>query len=337
VTDRYARQKRFAPVGEAGQRAIGAASALVVGCGALGTAAAELLVRCGVGRLTIADRDYVEPRNLSTQLLFTEEDARRALPKAVAAAEALRAVNSSLCIDAEVVDVNPRTVRGLLKGVSIALDATDNMETRFLLNDAALSAGVLWVHAAAVGSRGVVMPVVPGLTACLRCLYPEPPPPGSLPTCETAGLLASLPAGVASLQVSAALRLLVEGPVVPCRMIHLDAWRGAVEELEVPRREGCPACGQGLYEFLEGRATSRSATICGRDAVQVLPAEDGKVSLQGLRESLAGLGPVDYNGYILRFRAEGHELVIFPTGRAIVKGTADPATARSLYARYVGA
>jgi len=333
---RYIRQARFPAIGEAGQEKIQAGAAVIIGCGALGTVIANSLVRSGVGRIRIIDRDFVEPENLQSQILFDEQDARRRLPKAVAAAEKLRQVNTSISIEPVVCDVNPRNVEGLIEGFSVALDATDNMESRFLLNDAAVKKGVPWIYGAAVGSTGMVMPIVPGRTACLRCLMTDVPPAGSLPTCESAGVLNSITAVVASLQSTMALQLLLGTSDLPTQLVYIDVWEGLFENLQVTRTQDCITCVQRRFEFLEGGAVSRSAALCGRNAVQILPAHDQQIDLETLARTLSEVGEVLYNGFLLTLKVADYELNVFPNGRAIIKGTSDTSVARSLYARYLG-
>jgi adenylyltransferase/sulfurtransferase len=338
-SDRYSRQARFAPIGAAGQERIRAARVLVVGCGALGSVAVDLLARAGVGHLTVVDRDLVELSNLQRQLLFDEADAAAGTPKAVAAAAAVARINSEVVVHPVVADVTPDTVEALLEGVDLVLDGTDNLETRFLLNDACVKRGTPWIYGGAIGSTGLCMTVIPGETPCFRCTFPRRPPPGALATCETAGVLSSTVAVVAALQFTEALKLLVGDRASLARgLVALDLWANHQERATVrgPIPE-CPCCGQRRFEFLEARATSQTAALCGRDAVQVSPAHPGRLDLTSLGQRLAAVGPVTATPYLVRASVDGHELTVFGDGRAIVKGTGDPAVARSLYARWVGA
>ncbi len=333
---RYARQLLVNHIGEQGQSRIAAGSAVIIGCGALGTVIADALTRAGVGRIRIVDRDFVELDNLQRQVLFDEEDARRRLPKAVAAANRLKEVNSSIEIEPLVCDANPKNVEDLVKGFAVLLDATDNIETRFLLNDACVKAGIPWVYGAAVGSTGMTMSITPGRTPCFRCFVKDLPPPGSLPTCDREGVLQSAASIVAHLQAVAALKVLVGATGWSCRLVVLDVWTGEFKSVEVARRENCVTCGQRRFEFLSGRATSRTAVLCGRNAVQVTPPRERTVQLDLLASSLERMGEASYNGFLLTLKLEEHELIVFPTGRAIVKGTSDPSVARKLYAKYIG-
>lgn len=339
---RYARQTILPTIGADGQRALAGARVLLVGCGALGTHLADTLVRAGVGFLRVVDRDFVELHNLQRQALFDEDDQARGTPKALAAAEKLRRVNSTVAIEPVVDDANAGNIAALLDGVGLILDGTDNFETRYLLNDAALRAGLPWVYGGVLGSYGMTMTVVPGETACLRCLFPDPPPPGSAPTCETAGVLGPAVALIAAFQASEALKLLVGArDAVNRDLLAIDVWRLTLDRLPASRQAECPTCGDGprAYPFLDRAAASRTTTLCGRNAVQVVVNPAPTVALAALAERLRPAGSVAHNAYLLRFRPAddaARELVVFPNGRAIVHGTDEPAVARSLYARYVG-
>ncbi len=333
--ERYSRQILFAGIGERGQEALLGGHAVIAGCGALGSFHAAALARAGVGRLTLIDRDYVEPANLHRQWLFEESDAAEALPKAAAAARHLRAINSSVEVRAVVADLTAANAGELLGGADVILDGTDNFETRFLINDFSVSRGIPWIYGAAVGSYGLTMPVIPGRTACLRCVYPAPPA-GSQPTCETAGILNAVVSAVASLQVADALKILCgQAEAVRARITTIDVWDGGIRQIEAPPRDpACPACARGEFPYLEESARA-PATLCGRNAVQV-HERTRPVDLELLRERLAPLGEVRSNEFALRFTVPPYEMTIFADGRAIVKGTADTAVARSLYAKYLG-
>jgi adenylyltransferase/sulfurtransferase len=331
---RYSRQILFPGIGEAGQERLLGAHAAIVGCGALGSFQAGALARAGVGRLTLIDRDFVEPGNLHRQWLFEESDAAQALPKAVAAARAIARINSGVAARAVVSDLVPANIAELLEGADVLLDGTDNFQTRYLLNDYAVSRGVPWLYGAAVGGYGLTLPVIPGRTACLRCVFPEPPVRAQ-PTCETAGILNATVSAVASLQVADALKILSgHADAVRSRITTIDAWDGTIRQVEAPPPQGdCPACAARRFPYLDGEFHA-AVTLCGRGAVQV--HEGGPVDLTALRARLEPLGEVRVNEYSLRLLAPPYEMMVFPDGRAIVKGTGDPAVARSLYARYVG-
>ena len=332
---RYSRQILFSGIGERGQEALLAAHAVVVGCGALGGFHAAALARAGVGRLTIIDRDYVEPSNLHRQWLFEESDAAESMPKAAAAARRIAGINSSVQVRAVVADLTARNAEELLSGADVILDGADNFDVRYLVNDFAVSRGIPWIYGAAVGSYGLAMPVIPGQTPCLRCVYPDPPA-GVQPTCETAGVLNAIISAVASVQVADALKILCGAVAqVKPRITTIDLWYGGIRQIDAPARDPqCPTCGRREFSYLEERRRP-PVTLCGRNAVQVHERER-PINLAELETQLAPLGEVRANEFALRFRVEPYEMTIFPDGRAIVKGTSDEGVARSLYARYVG-
>ena len=332
---RYSRQILFPGIGEKGQEALLASHAVVVGCGALGSFHVAALARAGVGRLTVIDRDYVEPSNLHRQWLFEESDAAEQLPKAAAAARHVALINSAVDTRAIVADLTGRNAEELLGGAGVILDGADNFEVRYLVNDFAVSRGIPWIYGAAVGSYGLAMPVIPGRTACLRCIYPEPPA-GAQPTCETAGVLNAIVSAVASIQVADALKILCGcAAQVQPRITTIDLWYGGIRQIEAPARDpDCPTCGRRQFSYLDERRRP-PVTLCGRNAVQVHERER-PLDLADLAARLAPLGEVRANEFALRFRVEVYEMTIFPDGRAIVKGTSDEGVARSLYARYVG-
>ena len=333
---RYSRQIRFAPLGEEGQAKIRAASVAILGCGALGSVQAEALARAGVGRLRIIDRDFVEWPNLQRQFLFEEADAAEALPKAVAAARRLARVNSEVELEPMVADLVPSNTHELLENIDLILDGTDNFETRFLINDAAVEANVPWIYGAAVGSYGIKMAIVPGRTACFQCVYPEAPQ-GAQPTCETEGVLGPVTAAIAALQVADALKILATGAdSVEARITTIDVWSGCIRQVAPPARDPhCPCCVRREFTYLDG---SRRAPIslCGRNAVQI-HERARPVDLPELARKLGAVAPVRANEFALRVALDPYELTVFPDGRAIIKGTTDVGVARSLYARYVGA
>ena len=332
--ERYSRQILFPGIGETGQEQLLDARAVVVGCGALGSFQAGALARAGVGRLRIVDRDYVELSNLQRQWLFDQCDAEQALPKAVAAARKIAAINSDVQVEPVVADLTWSNVEDLLGDADVVLDGTDNFETRYLINDFAVDRGVPWIYGAAVGSYGITMPVVPGKTACLRCVYPDPPG-GVQPTCETAGVLGPATSVIASLQVADAVKILCA--VAPSRKITtIDVWTGEIRQVAQPGPVAeCPACGRREFPYLSGERRA-PVSMCGRDAVQIHERKR-PLDLRALAGQLTPLGPVRANEFALRFEAPPYLLTIFPDGRAIIKGTTDVGVARSLYARYVGA
>jgi molybdopterin/thiamine biosynthesis adenylyltransferase len=338
LQQRYSRQVLFAGIGEQGQERLLASSAVLVGCGAIGAAAANLLVRAGVGRIRIVDRDFVEPSNLQRQTLFDEADARAALPKAVAAERKLLSVNSSVAVEGVVADINPCNAEELLAGFDLILDGTDNFETRFLVNDFAVKSGIPWIYAAAVASYGLTMLIRPGVTACLACLLStQRETQGLEETCDTVGVIGPIVNLIASLEVAEAVKVLAGlQAALHGRLISCDVWSGRFQSVRVPRNAECAVCVRREFAHLEGEAQPH-ITMCGRDSVQI--HERGRaLDLRVLKNRLAPtVDDVRQNEFLLKFRVAPYEMTVFADGRAILKGTKDPAVARTLYARYIGA
>jgi len=334
---RFARQVRFAGLGLEGQRRIQSKSALLVGCGALGGAIAQSLVRSGIGRLVLVDRDVVEESNLPRQVLFEERHARDSALKAEAAAEVLAKIGGPTRVEAHAAHLDASNLVELAAGVDVVLDGTDNLETRYLVNDFSVDSGLPWVYGGVVGSSGLVMPVIPGVGPCLRCVFPEAPPPGVLPTCETAGVIQPAVAFVAALQAGLALRILAgETSLVP-RLVELDAWDGRVREIELARDPECPCCGARDFVYLHASRTQRAVRLCGRSTVQVRAAR-AKPDLDLVARNLDGIArDVRRQGPILRFEVTPEKFTLFADGRALIEGTEDEDRALALYDRYVGA
>ena len=331
--DRYSRQILFSPVGEAGQQRLLASRVAIVGCGALGSFHAAALARAGVGTLRLIDRDYVEPSNLQRQWLYDEADAAEALPKAAAAARAIARFNSSITVEPLIADLTPATADDLLADVDLILDGTDNFETRYLINDFALRNQVPWIYGAAVGSYGLTMPILPGQTCCLQCVYPAPPS-GAQPTCETDGVLAAITTAIGALQVGMAIKLLT-GSAPAAKITTLDVWNTSLRQIDQPPPDpDCPACGRRAFIYLDGDRRA-PISLCGRTAVHI-PERNRPLNLPELAARLERLGTVRQNDFALRFFLSPYELTIFADGRAIIKGTQDIGVARSLYARYIG-
>ena len=335
---RYSRQERFAGIGVDGQARLRRARVVIVGCGALGSVLAEQMCRAGVGRLTLVDRDFVEPSNLQRQSLFDEDDAAAGLPKAVAAEAHLRRLNSEVDVRGVIADVAADSAPELLEGASIVLDGTDNFETRFLVNDVCVRESIPWVYGACVGAYGLALLVRPHVTPCLRCVLEEMPPAGSGPTCDTAGVIAPIVHVVAGIQAAEALKLLAGREEALTRgLVAVDLWKGTFDVMDLSRRApSCPSCTEGRYDYAEVGATGGSTVLCGRDAVQVRPPRGTKVDLPELARRLAGVARVNANDYLVRMETDEAEMVVFGDGRAIVRGVQDAAQARSLYAKYVG-
>lgn len=336
--ERYSRQILFEGIGEEGQRRLLASRALIVGCGALGSAQVEMLARAGVGKLRIVDRDFVEESNLQRQTMFTEADARERVPKAVAAGRRVAEINSDVICETEVADVSNSNVERLLEGCDVVLDGTDNFSTRFLLNDACVKHDAAWVYGAAVGSYGVTMTIRPHRSPCLRCVFPELPAAASAPTCDTAGVIMPIISIVAAVQVAEALKLMLgRTESLHDGLMQFDVWRNDWRRVGLGERDPeCPTCALERFEFLEAESGDMTTILCGRNAVQVSPRRAAKVDLDALAARMRAAGDVKANAYLVRLRAGGYELTVFEDARAIVRGTEDAGVARSLYARYVG-
>jgi adenylyltransferase/sulfurtransferase len=340
TTSRYSRQELFAGIGREGQERLGSARVVVVGCGALGSVASEMMVRAGVHSLTVVDRDFVEESNLQRQSLFDEADVALGLPKAAAAETHLRALNAGVEVRGVVTDLVSDNADALLAGADLVLDGTDNFETRFLLNDVCVRAGIPWVYGACVGSYGLALLVRPKVSPCLRCLLEERPAPGSGPTCDTAGVVAPIVHVIAGIQVGEAMKLLAGrlDSLLP-GLVTVDLWTGQFDVLDLRERAPwCPACTAGQFDYAVAGPAGGSAVLCGRDAVQVRPGPNAHVDLGALAERLGASAEVRaVNEHLVRFVVPEAELVVFRDGRAIVKNVRDTAQARSLYAKYVGA
>jgi molybdopterin/thiamine biosynthesis adenylyltransferase len=340
--ERYSRQVLFPGIGESGQQKLASRHVAIVGIGATGAASAALLARAGIGKLTLIDRDFVEPSNLQRQTLFDESDAMQSFPKAEAAKRQLHRINSSVRVEAHVADLVPENAEVLLKDADLVLDGTDNFETRYLINDFCVSSNRAWIYAAAVGARAATMNILPrGMvdaspTACLACIFPSAPS-GNVETCDTAGILATAVNYAASLQVTEALKLLTgQAQQMRRSLVSFDLWSGERSEIATGKpREDCEVCGQRVFAYLAGEGRPH-ITLCGRNSVQI-HEHNRPVDLVALRERLSPLGAVRSNGMLLRFERAPHTITVFPDGRALVQGTTDVGLARSLYARFIGA
>jgi adenylyltransferase/sulfurtransferase len=333
--ERYSRQILFPPIGDAGQQKLAKSRMAIVGCGATGSALASLLARAGVGYLRIIDRDYVEPSNLQRQVLFDEADAAESLPKAIAAARKIKSFNSEITAEPHAADLTPANVAELLSDVEIVLDGTDNFETRYLINDFAVSRGLPWIYAAGVASYAVTMTVLPGETACLACIFPDSPR-GMVETCDTSGILNSAVNFVASIAATEAIKLSVGARnKIRRTLLSYDVWSSDYASIKTDKpREGCRACQQRDFVHLAGEGRPH-ITLCGRNSVQIHERQR-PIDFSEITRRLTPHGTVRHNEFILRFWRDPYELTLFPDGRAIIKGTTDTAIARSLYARYVG-
>ena len=335
LRDRYSRQTMLPNIGEEGQAKLVNGHVVIVGCGALGSNIATLLVRAGIGHVRIVDRDFIEYHNLQRQILFDEQDIKAGLPKAVAAERHLKKINSSVEIEGIVADINYTNIEEFCSGADVILDGLDNAETRLLINDVALKQEIPWVYGGAIATTGMTMTIVPGKTPCFRCLIPTLPAPGSLPTCETAGILGTVPAIIGSLQATEAMKILINCGEINRELIIINAWQDTFEKLTLKRDPACPAC-QGRYEFLEDRFDVRVTSLCGQSrAIQIVNTRAGKINLDTLAAQLPKNARVTHNEYMLNFNIEDHEIIVFPDGRAVIKGTIDESVARKLYGKYI--
>jgi adenylyltransferase/sulfurtransferase len=346
MDDRFDRQARFAPLGQQGQERLGESAVLLVGCGALGGVLAQTLVRCGVGRLVLVDRDLVEVTNLARQVLFEPADIGR--PKVDAGCDALARIGGPTVVESHAEHLDAETIEERAAGCDLILDGTDNLATRYLVNDYAVERHVPWVYGGVVGSSGLILPVIPGHGACLRCVFPDPPPPGSLPTCDSAGVILPAVSAIASLQAGAALRWL--GGTDEARealrpaLIEVDVWNGEVRRIDAERAPDCPCCGAREFPFLHAPAQGSAVSLCGRNTVQIKPSLPSGVARRrnaDLARVAAGVRGtatcVHELGRILRFDVDGFRVTVFADGRALVEGTDDLDRARAVYDRYVGA
>ena len=338
MNERYSRQVLFNGIGAEGQRRLLESRVLIVGCGALGTAHAESLARAGVGRLRIADRDFVEASNLQRQTMFTERDASERIPKAIAAANHIREINGEIEVEPEVTDVNQSNIERLVQDCNVVMDGTDNFATRYLINDACVKHKVDWIYGAAVGSYGVTMTIQPHQTPCLRCVFEEAPPAAGAPTCDTAGVIMPIISVVSAVQVAEALKLLTgQNDNLHRSLMQFDVWRNEWRKINPgPPSPECPTCGLGNFATLDAASGDFAAVLCGRNAVQISPAQATRLNFEELAERLRVIGEVKFNDYLLRFRTGDFELTVFQDARSIIRGTSEIKTARSLYAKYVG-
>ena len=354
---RYHRQMLLPDFGEEGQQRLKASTALLLGCGALGSVAAEMLARAGVGHLVIVDRDFVELTNLQRQVMFDENDVTEGIPKAEAAKRKLATINSDVEVTAIVDDINDTNIERYAEGADVLLDGLDNFETRYLANDLAVKTATPYVYGAAVGTTGMAFTILPRTdgaapwktegrdlsTPCFRCLFEEAPPPGTTPTCDTAGVISSATGIVANHEVAETLKVLT-GNYDRCSrtLLNMDLWHNEIMQLKVADADDeCPCCGQRQFDYLDGKAGSSADTLCGRDAVQLRHRQSANgIDLATLSTRLSEHGEVRANEFMLRadIRDQEHhyEITLFPDGRAIIKGTDDAGVARSVYARYIG-
>lgn len=334
--DRYIRQTVFPGLGLDGQKRLRRSKALLAGCGALGSAIAVSLVRSGIGRITIVDQDFPELINLHRQFLYDEDNVKNKVPKAVVAAQKLGRANSEVKIIPVVTELTANNIERLAAGADLILDGTDNMPTRYVINDFSVKSGMPWIYGGIIGASGMMMVVKPGETPCLRCMFPEPPAPGTLPTCADAGVLNPAPMLIGALESIEAIKLLSGKGKARAGLLHFDLWGEHMHVTDLKRNPGCPACGMKKFEFLEKKETEYTGRLCGNNAVKVVPPRDVKLNLKALKRELDKSGRTKFNGYILDADLGGRNMIIFGDGRAIVSGTTDRKKALVFYHKYLG-
>lgn len=338
MNERYSRQMLFREIGAGGQEKLLNSRVLLVGCGALGASHAEILARAGVGFLRIVDRDFVEFSNLQRQTLYSESDARERLPKAIAAQNRIKEINSEIEMEAIVADVNHSNIENLIKDCDLILDGTDNFQIRYLMNDACVKHSKTWIYGAAVSSYGTTMTIFPNETPCLRCIFEEMPSAGSAPTCDTAGVIQPIITSISAIQTTEALKILTGNrDKLHKSLIQIDVWQNDWRKIKLglPNKD-CECCARANFEFLDAESSEFSAVLCGRNAVQIAPSKASQIDLQNLGDRLKNLGEIKLNEYLLRLAIDDYELTVFRDARAIIRGTDDISTARSIYAKYVG-
>ena len=314
--------------------------AVVIGCGALGTVSSSYLTRAGIGHIRIIDRDFIEEGNLQRQILFDENDIAEGLPKAVAVQRKLRRVNTKINIEGIVTDVNYANIEKLTKDADIILDGTDNFETRFLINDSCVKNNIPWIYGACIGSRGLVMNIIPSKTPCLRCVFETMPQMGSFPTCDTAGVIGPIAGIIASIQVTEAIKILAEDyESINKMLIEIDVWDTRFKQIDIADLKdlnNCPTCKLHKYSYLEAKDGVMTTLLCGKNAVQVMCRNISGIDLEQLAKRLASIADVRSNAFMLKFKVKDHEFTVFPDGRAIITGTGDFSTAKGLYSKYLG-
>ena len=338
MNNRYSRQILFNRIRKSGQEKLLNSRVLLVGCGALGASHAEILARAGIGFLRIVDRDFVEFSNLQRQTLFSENDAKERLPKAVAAKNRIKEINSEIEVEAIIADVNNSNVESFVKDVDLVLDGTDNFQIRYLVNDACVKLNKTWIYGAAVSSYGTTMTIIPNETPCLRCIFEEIPNAGSAPTCDMAGVIQPIITSISAIQTTEALKILTgKTDKLHRSLMQIDVWENVWRKIKLGEANAdCVCCGQKKFEFLDAENADFFTALCGRDAVQIQPQNSNGIDLKQLAEKLKNSGEIKLNEYLLRLTVEKYELTVFKDARAIIRGTDDISTARSVYARYIG-
>ena len=338
--ERYSRQILFQHIDEDRQKKLIDSTVLLIGCGALGTVSSSYLVRAGIGQLRIIDRDFIEENNLQRQILFDEDDILENVPKAIAAQKKLQRINPNIKVEGFVTDINYSNIEELTKDVDIIIDGTDNFETRFLVNDYCVKNSIPWVYGACIGSRGVVMNIIPSMTPCLRCVFETMPQIGSFPTCDTAGVIGPIAGIIASFQVTEAIKILTGNyDSVNKNLLEIDVWETNFRQIDISELKdtnNCPTCKLYNYEFLKAEVGIMTTLLCGKNAIQVMSRNIGNIDLRHLEQRLGSIADVSCNDFMLKFKIKDHAFTVFPDGRAIITGTADTRIAKSLYSKYLG-
>ncbi len=340
LLERYTRQVLFQQIGEKGQEVLMNSAAVIIGCGALGTVSSSYLVRAGVGRISIIDRDFIEECNLQRQILFDENDILENLPKAIAAERKLQKINSGISVQGIVTDVNYTNIEALIGDADIIIDGTDNFETRFLINDYCVKNSIPWIYGACIGSRGLVMNIIPSKTPCLRCVFGTMPQIGSYPTCDTAGIIGPIAGIIASFQVAEAIKILTKDyDSVNKGLVEIDTWDTKFKQIDISELKevnNCTTCKLHDYRFLDAEDGVMTTFLCGKNAVQVMSRNAGNIDLGQLEHRIGPVVDVCRNAFMLKFKVKDHAFTVFPDGRAIITGTADTSIARNLYSKYLG-
>ena len=337
MQSRYSRQEILQNIGEEGQKKLLNSSVAIVGCGALGTVAANNLARAGIGKISIIDRDFVELNNLQRQMLFDENDV--GAPKAVSAAEKIASINSDIEVNPIIKDVNYTNIEEILNNVDLVIDGTDNIQTRMLINDVCVKNRIPWIYTGAIGTSGMSMNILPD-KACIRCLYPGIPKAGSLPTCDTMGVLNTITVIMGSIETTEAIKILLgfydEIESTNSNLLVYDTWNQSFDSIIVKKNDKCECCGNENYEFIDSDEQEIITSLCGRNAIQITPADPKELSLNIIGEKLEKLGTVKCSDFIMLFKNDETEISLFRDGRAIIKGTDNEMVARTIYARYIG-
>lgn len=332
--ERYNRQIILSNWGRETQQKLTGSEVVVVGCGALGTYTVSYLARAGVGKISVVDRDYVELSNLHRTSLFLESDLGE--PKATTVKKRISQINADVTVEAITRDLDPFNAERILRGHDLILDCTDNLLTRYLINDCSVKFGIPWIYAAVIETQGMTMNIIPEDGPCFCCLFPERPPAGTLPTCDTAGVINTIPPVISSIQATEAIKYLTEKDFEVGHLSTFDIWAGDLTGVDIEKDEDCRCCGKRVFEFLEAEVHQTTTSMCGRDAVQINPHMKGEMDLEKLAENLQDLETLEVSDVLLRFEVDNYKIILFKDGRAIVEGTEDEKLARSIYSRYIG-